>query len=145
MGNVTMRVKKNQVCCRCNRSGLCKSCSCSKLGRLCQNCMPSRLGRCRNSSVVPPSLNSNASTSQPSSRVLPSASSLAVTVDSASKPVTSSASLASTTADTSILSLPHNTPTANTTFAGQPLSRVPSANSLVATVDFNLEASDVFR
>ena len=35
-------------CCRCNRSGICKSCSCVKSGRPCVKCMPGNLGRCQN-------------------------------------------------------------------------------------------------
>ncbi len=35
------------TCCRCNRGGSCKNCSCSKEGRSCDNCLPSRLGKCQ--------------------------------------------------------------------------------------------------
>ena len=38
------------VCCKCNSSGLCKKCSCTKAGRFCTDCLPSRTGRCQNSS-----------------------------------------------------------------------------------------------
>ena len=36
------------VCCRCNGSGRCKSCSCSRAGTPCTNCLPSRKGKCCN-------------------------------------------------------------------------------------------------
>ena len=35
-------------CCRCNGSGRCNNCSCSKSGRLCTDCLPGRRGKCRN-------------------------------------------------------------------------------------------------
>ena len=35
-------------CCRCNRSGRCRNCSCVKAGSTCQNCLPQRLGNCSN-------------------------------------------------------------------------------------------------
>ncbi|XP_064399254.1 uncharacterized protein LOC135345735 [Halichondria panicea] len=37
-------------CCRCNRTGMCKGCSCVKAGNKCSNCLPSKLGNCQNSS-----------------------------------------------------------------------------------------------
>ena len=30
-------------CCKCNRSGCCRNCSCLKSGRTCQGCLPQRL------------------------------------------------------------------------------------------------------
>ena len=45
------------VCCRCNGSGRCNNCSCSKAGKLCVDCLPIRRGRCNN---VSPSINSPA-------------------------------------------------------------------------------------
>ena len=36
------------VCCKCNRSGHCSNCKCSRDGRLCTNCLPSRLKKCKN-------------------------------------------------------------------------------------------------
>ena len=39
------------TCCRCNRSGRCRNCSCVKNGTLCQDCLPQRLGNCINASV----------------------------------------------------------------------------------------------
>ena len=35
-------------CCRCNRSGRCRYCSCVKSGRTCQGCLPEQLGNCKN-------------------------------------------------------------------------------------------------
>ena len=35
-------------CCRCNNSGRCRNCSCSKSGKKCFNCVPCRLNRCEN-------------------------------------------------------------------------------------------------
>ena len=37
-------------CCRCNRSGRCRNCSCAKSGKTCQGCLPQRLGNCTNAS-----------------------------------------------------------------------------------------------
>ena len=36
------------TCCRCNRSGSCKNCSCAKKKSKCTNCLPCRLNRCEN-------------------------------------------------------------------------------------------------
>ena len=36
------------TCCRCNRSGRCRNCSCVKSGTPCQGCLPQRLGNCTN-------------------------------------------------------------------------------------------------
>ena len=41
----------SHVCCRCNRSGRCRSCVCCKERRLCVSCLPGRLGRCENNGV----------------------------------------------------------------------------------------------
>ena len=38
-------------CCKCNRSGRCRNCSCVKSGRICQGCLPQRLGHCTNATV----------------------------------------------------------------------------------------------
>ena len=35
-------------CCKCNRTGRCRNCSCVKGGRACQSCLPQRLGNCAN-------------------------------------------------------------------------------------------------
>jgi hypothetical protein len=37
-------------CCRCNRSGLCRNCSCVKAGNVCVSCFPKDLGSCVNQS-----------------------------------------------------------------------------------------------
>ena len=39
-------------CCRCNRTGACRSCSCVKSKTPCHNCLPGRLGKCMNSLAV---------------------------------------------------------------------------------------------
>ena len=39
------------VCCRCNGSGRCRNCSCSKAGKPFVNCLPQRKGRCINESL----------------------------------------------------------------------------------------------
>ncbi len=36
------------TCCRCNRTGSCKNCSCSKRKLKCTNCLPGRLDKCTN-------------------------------------------------------------------------------------------------
>ena len=36
------------VCCKCNRTGLCRGCACVKAGRSCVNCLPGKLGNCAN-------------------------------------------------------------------------------------------------
>ena len=51
------------VCCRCNASGSCKNCSCSKANRTCLNCLPHRRGCCANSeSQLSPSVTDPAPT-----------------------------------------------------------------------------------
>ena len=50
-----MPSKKIPVCCRCNRDGICKKCSCSKSGAYCIECLPSKLGRCQNRPPSPKS------------------------------------------------------------------------------------------
>ena len=37
-------------CCRCNRTGTCRNCSCKKSGNPCVCCLPGELGYCANSS-----------------------------------------------------------------------------------------------
>ena len=39
-------------CCRCNRSGRCRNCSCVKNGIFCQGCLPQRLGNCSNTTML---------------------------------------------------------------------------------------------
>ena len=39
------------VCCRCNGSGRCISCSCVKSGSPCVNCLPLRNGHCGNAGI----------------------------------------------------------------------------------------------
>ena len=39
-------------CCRCNRGGRCRNCSCRKNGSQCSSCLPGRLGRCENQGVT---------------------------------------------------------------------------------------------
>ena len=36
------------ACCRCNGSGICRNCSCSRSGKNCVDCLPSRKQRCMN-------------------------------------------------------------------------------------------------
>ena len=36
------------ACCRCNRSGICRNCSCAREGKACISCLPKRLGQCKN-------------------------------------------------------------------------------------------------
>ena len=43
--------KKLLNCCRCNRTGTCKNCSCVKAGRRCEKCLPGCFGRCLNSTA----------------------------------------------------------------------------------------------
>ena len=40
-------------CCKCNRTGRCRNCSCVKAGRPCQGCLPQRLGNCSNVTSIP--------------------------------------------------------------------------------------------
>ena len=35
-------------CCKCNSSGTCARCRCSKIGKECQDCVPSKLNKCKN-------------------------------------------------------------------------------------------------
>ena len=36
------------TCCKCNRTGTCKNCSCVKKNSRCTNCLPCRLNKCAN-------------------------------------------------------------------------------------------------
>ena len=36
------------ACCRCNKDGVCRSCSCVKDNKPCKGCQPGRLGKCEN-------------------------------------------------------------------------------------------------
>ena len=36
------------TCCKCNRTGTCKNCSCAKKNSRCTNCLPCRLNKCAN-------------------------------------------------------------------------------------------------
>ena len=36
------------ACCRCNRAGTCRNCSCRKAGSSCSSCLPAKLGNCLN-------------------------------------------------------------------------------------------------
>ena len=47
------------LCCRCNRSGSCKKCSCVKEGKTCVSCLPGRLGGCQNSAPCAPPVPGN--------------------------------------------------------------------------------------
>ena len=43
------KYKREMVsCCRCNRTGLCRSCNCVKAKKPCSNFLPSKLGTCLN-------------------------------------------------------------------------------------------------
>ena len=39
---------RTRDCCRCNRGGRCRNCSCQKEGKVCSSCLPGRMGRCEN-------------------------------------------------------------------------------------------------
>ena len=38
-------------CCRCNRSGMCVGCKCTKSNKPCTSCLPLRLGNCKNPAI----------------------------------------------------------------------------------------------
>ena len=40
--------KKTVVCCRCDRSSICRNCSCVKAGQPCVRCTPGNVGKCLN-------------------------------------------------------------------------------------------------
>ena len=42
------RVKTTAVCCRCNRTGVCRGCACVRANKPCLDCLPRQLGRCQN-------------------------------------------------------------------------------------------------
>ncbi len=42
------------TCCRCNKTGRCRNCSCVKTGSQCLSCLPGRLGQCSNGNVLTP-------------------------------------------------------------------------------------------
>ena len=41
------------ICCRCNGSGRCRNCSCTRSGNHCVDCLPTRRGRCDNINPQP--------------------------------------------------------------------------------------------
>ena len=41
------------TCCKCNKTGRCRNCSCVKAGIHCQSCLSSRLGLCQTLAQVP--------------------------------------------------------------------------------------------
>lgn len=47
-------------CCKCNRTGTCRGCACTKAKRSCINCLPCKLGNCVN-----PDLTAALSSTQP--------------------------------------------------------------------------------
>ena len=75
-----MPLKKVPVCCRCNREGTCRNCSCAKSKSCCNGCLLSRLGRCQNEGTSTQLVFSSplSSSSQHSSRLLEPPSSLMV-------------------------------------------------------------------
>ena len=63
------------TCCKCNKTGRCRNCSCVKAGIHCQSCLPSRLGSCSN--ITSTETRQTATTSDiPSAEVSPSSSPL---------------------------------------------------------------------
>ena len=71
------------VCCRCNGSGRCKTCSCVKSGRQCVSCPPARNGHCSNQGIFT-SVNLEQTSSivqDPSDAFLEIALNVAITVD----------------------------------------------------------------
>ena len=75
-----MPLKKVPVCCRCNREGTCRNCSCVQSKSCCNGCLLSRLGRCQNEGTSTQLVFSSplSSSSQHSSRLLEPPSSLMV-------------------------------------------------------------------
>ena len=60
------------MCCKCNRTGLCRGCACVKAGKPCVNCLPSKLGNCVNASTTGSSyLSVPTSTAQTSASTIP--------------------------------------------------------------------------
>ena len=53
-------IKMADRCCKCQKTGVCKSCSCVSEGKFCTNCYPARHNRCCN---LPPASNSVLSSS----------------------------------------------------------------------------------
>ena len=47
-GNWENSLPEMVCCCRCNRSGRCRSCACTKANKPCSSCLPLKLGRCSN-------------------------------------------------------------------------------------------------
>ena len=73
------------ACCKCNRSGYCRNCKCSKEGHPCSDCLPSRLHNCHNTKRL-----SDTSSTAASS----------LTIQDSSSNVTSDSSSSKTTKDT---------------------------------------------
>ncbi len=45
---MTTTLRSIMVCCKCNRTGLCRNCACVKAKRNCSDCLPKRQGNCGN-------------------------------------------------------------------------------------------------
>ncbi len=43
------------TCCKCNKSGSCKGCTCAKVNTPCVSCLPGKLGKCVNLTLIPKS------------------------------------------------------------------------------------------
>lgn len=101
------------TCCRCNRTGRCRNCSCVKASKHCQSCLPSRLGQCSNYHASSPkstttcpgdSLTTTTTTSVP--QPLPSSSIPSGTA----VPVTTCSSITSASAHSVSATIPATTP-----------------------------------
>ena len=99
------------VCCKCNKTGKCKGCSCVKEGKHCINCLPGKMGVCANV-VTSSTLTST------------SASSLASNQSDSSQGQSPVAT--TTTATTTITTTTDSMTTSNIATNSTPLSPVPS-------------------
>ena len=115
-------------CCRCNRTGSCKGCSCVNAGIPCTSCLPSRLGSCANNSsssscVQRPSVESTLINAPPTTDLPTTADAVVRTTipgvsDTQQPPPLDERQVRSNT-DTSILPLPSFTPADNQLSIGE--------------------------
>ena len=104
------------VCCKCNRTGLCRGCACVKARRLCESCLPSKLGNCANTSTA---------ISQVTAPLDPSSLSTAMTHSTSS---TTQLTTISTSRDPSVSSH-SNQQIAQTSHQDHPLQTVPTTST----------------
>ena len=113
------------ACCRCNRTGRCRNCSCVKNGRQCLGCLPQRLGNCINTVQTQPPLSAPATSQDclPHSNSSPGSTS-ATDFSSTSAPLINGPENPHSPPPTPVASSSHSSPL--TCVTETPLSQIPN-------------------